>query len=53
VMGIHPIFWEASSDYEILQDLKNDGEISDNLRRALQEDTFEPLSLDDLLSDQE
>lgn len=53
VMAAHPFTWVALHDNDILNQLRNDGEINDELRQAVRAGKFRPMSLDELLADQE
>jgi hypothetical protein len=54
LVGVHPFRWmQVNHNTDMLQRLHNDGELSDDLRRAVHHDNFRPMSLDELLADQE
>lgn len=51
--AVHPFGWEVLADNDILNQLRTDGEINDDLRQAVKSGKFRKMSLDELLSDQE
>lgn len=52
-LAIHRFGWIGLADNDIVQRLSNDGELSADLRHAVQTGKFRPMSLDELLSGQE
>ncbi|NJL93785.1 MAG: hypothetical protein HC915_08640 [Anaerolineae bacterium] len=52
-LGVHPFIWEKLADNAILNQLRNDGEINDDLQQAVRQGRFRRMSLAELLADQE
>jgi len=53
LLGLMKFEWEVVADNEILNQLRTDGEINDDLRQAVENGRFRKMSLDELLAGQE
>jgi len=52
-LGVHRFEWVTVGGDEILEQLRPDGEINDDLQRAVKRGKFRKMSIDELLADQE
>ena len=52
-VAVHRFEWAAIGSEDILEDVREDGEIGDELRSAVAKGKFRKMSLDELLADQE
>jgi hypothetical protein len=53
LLAIHPFAWEESATKAIRRHLREDGELTNEVRAMLTENRLQKLSLDELLSDQQ